>query len=470
MGAVLKAAHRAPGAGHRIEGILVQGGTVWTPSGARRANIRVRGEAIVEIGALAPGPHEQVIDAAGLHVLPGMIDVHVHVDDTVGQREVADTFPTASELAVRTGVTTVAGFVTQRPGETLTDAVERCRARAHERSHCDVAFHLTPTVWPWDWAEVEGLVSAGFTTFKLYTTYRESGLFTSYDRFGVVMERLASLGARLLVHCEDDGALATMDASGLDFSDPRTYAALRPELAEVVAVERTLELAARTGCGVHIVHVSTADALARIAAARGRIAVTCETAPHYLRFSDAVLAEGHGHRYLCTPPLRGETTRVRLEADASAGSFDLFATDHCAFTRADKDARRDDIRAVPKGLAGIGALVPVLFELLVKRHHRPLGELALRLAANPAKLLGVYPKKGAIAVGSDADLVLLDPNGLPHPVVSTLAAAYETYPGRTTTLNVCRVLLRGRVVVEDGALAGARCPRGLSPCVGVATR
>jgi len=440
--------------------ILIRGGTVWTPEGARRVDVRVRGESIADVGDLTPAPRETVIDATGLHVLPGMIDVHVHVDDTIGGRDLADTFATASELAVRTGITTVGGFVTQRRGETLTEAVARCRARVLGRSHCDVAFHLTPTVWPWDWDEVGGLVSGGFTTFKVYTTYREAGLYADYRRLGDVMRRLASLGARLLVHCEDDGLLAAVDSSVLDLSDPRTHAALRPERAEVVAVERLLELAARTGCGVHVVHVSAADSLARIAAARAGASVTCETAPHYLRLSETALAGGHGHRYLCTPPLRPEATRVRLEADAAAGSFDLFATDHCAFTRADKDARLDDIRAVPSGLAGIGALVAVLFELLVKRHRRPLGELALRLAANPARLLGAYPRKGAIAVGSDADLAVVDPNGPPQAVTSTLADAYETYPGRTTTLNVRRVLVRGRVVVEDGSLADARRPAG----------
>ena len=457
----MKTGRRAPGAGHRTEqAILVQGGTVWTPDGPRRADVRVVGETIAEIGALTPGRRERVIDAAGLHALPGMIDVHVHVDDTIGRFELADTFATASELAVRTGVTTLAGFVTQRPGETLTEAVERCRARARGRSHCDVAFHLTPTAWPWDWVEVGELVSAGFTTFKLYTTYREAGLFTPYERLGVVMGRLASLGARLLVHCEDDETLTGVDPSRLDFSDPRAHAALRPERAEIVAVERVLELAARTGCRVHIVHVSTADALSRIAAARGHAAVSCETAPHYLRLTDAALAGGHGHRYLCTPPLRAEATRARLEADAASGEFDLFATDHCAFARSDKDLSRGDIRGVPSGLAGIGALVPVLFELLVKRHRRPLGELALRLAANPAKLLGAYPKKGTIAAGSDADLVVLDPNGPPRPVASTLAEAWETYPGRTTTLAVRRVLVRGRLVVEDGALVDSQRPAG----------
>jgi len=453
VGEVLKTGVRGPGSGDREQpDVLVRGGTVWTPEGARAADVRISGGTIAEIGDLAPLPGERVIDATGLHVLPGMIDMHVHIDDTIGPYELADTFPTASRLAVATGVTTLAGFVTQRPGEMLTAAVERCRARARGRSRCDVRFHLTPTAWPWPWDEVEHLVAAGCTTFKLYTTYREAGLFTSYDRLAAVMERLAPLGARLLVHCEDDEVLRAVDASALDPGDAHEHGRLRPEAAEVAAVERVLDLAARTGCPVHIVHVSTADAVARIAAARSRAAVTCETAPHYLLLTDAALSGRNGHRFLCTPPLRAAATRARLEADAAAGAFDLFATDHCAFTKADKDAGRDDIRAVPSGVAGVGALVPMLFELLVVRHHLGLGELATRLAANPAKLLGIYPRKGAIAAGSDADLVVVDPSGPRRPVVSTLADAYETYPGRTTTWNVRHVLLRGEAVVADGAL------------------
>ncbi len=456
MGKILKTGVRGPGSGVRKRPeTLILGGTVWTPEGGRRADVRIEGERIAEIGSLAPGRGEDVIDATGLHVLPGMIDVHVHVDEVIAERELADTWPTASELAVRNGVTTLAGFATQRAGETLTGAVARCRARAEGRSRCDVAFHLTPTAWPWEWAEVERLVASGSTTFKLYTTYRDAGLYTDYERLGEVMVRLAALGARLLVHCEDDALLSATKTGGLDLADPRTHAALRPERAEVAAVERVIALAERAGCALHVVHVSTADALARIAAARSRSAVTCETAPHYLRLSEAALAGPHGHRWLCTPPLRPEATRARLEADAVSGSFDLFATDHCAFTRADKDAGRGDVRSAPSGVAGVGALVPAVFELLVKRNHRQLGELALRLAANPARLLGVYPRKGAIAVGSDADLVVADPGGPARAVTSTLADAYETYPGRTTTLAVRRVLVRGRLVVTDGELADA---------------
>jgi len=266
---------------------------------------------------------------------------------------------------------------------------------------------------------------------------------------------------RLLVHCEDDATLAAADASRIDPADARGHAVLRPERAEVVAIEKVLEVAGRTGCEVHVVHVSTVDGVTAIGEARRWCVVSCETAPHYLLLDDSALAGDGGHRFLCTPPLRTAATRAELEAAAATGAFDLFATDHCSFTREDKDRHRDDFREVPKGLAGLGALVPLMHEVLVKRQGLPLTELSTRLAANPAKVLGLYPRKGTIAVGSDADLVVLDPAGPERPVVSSLAQCHETYPGRTTTLDVRHVLLRGRPVVRDNGLMHDVGPGGV---------
>jgi dihydropyrimidinase len=440
--------------------VLIRGGTVWGEDGGRRADVRVVGERIAEVGALAAHAGEGVFDATGLHVLPGLIDAHVHVDDHIGACELADTFPTASEIAARNGITTLAGFVTQDDGETVRQAVERCVARAAGRSHCDFTFHITPTGWPWEWREIEGLIGRGFATFKLYTTYREAGLFTDYRRLREVMGRLARLGASLLVHCEDDAELAGVAGSAVDPADARGHAQLRPEHVEVTAVDKVLDLAAGTNCRTHVVHVSTAMGAAMIKAARARARVSCETAPHYLVLDDSLLVGPAGYRYLCTPPLRGAATRARMEAAAAEGIFDLLATDHCAFARDDKDRYREDFRNVPKGVAGIGALVPLTFELLVKQHGLALSELVRRLAANPARLLGAYPRKGTVAVGSDADLVILDPQGPERPLVSSLSDCYETYPGRTTTLDIRRVFVGGREVVRDNVVLTAGRPGG----------
>lgn len=429
------------------DSLLIAGGTVWSEKGGGRAEVRVERGRIAAVGALSPRRDEAVLDAAGLHVLPGLLDVHVHAGDRIGGHELADSWESAAAVALANGLTTLAGFVTQQPGETLTAAAERCRLRT-AGARCTIRFHLTPTAWPWDWDEVADLVGRGFTTFKLYTTYREAGLFSSYDRLAEIMPRLAGLGARLLVHCEDDGLIAQAAASPADPASAASHCRRRPETAEVEAVRRVIELARTTACPTHIVHVSTATAAELVAAARATVPVTCETAPHYLVLDDSVLAAPAGHRSLCTPPLRPETTRARLEAMAAAGVFDLFATDHCAFHRGDKDAWGGrDGRRVPSGLAGVGALVPLVFELLMRRHGRALSELVRVLAVNPARLLGVYPRKGALRPGSDADLLVLDPDGPPRPVVSTVADAFDPWAGWTTTLAVRQVVVRGLPVL-----------------------
>lgn len=441
--------------------MLVAGGTVWAPEGPRRADVLIEGGRVARVDDLAGWQGvADVVDATGLHVLPGMIDLHVHVADRIGRFELADDFASASEVALRNGITTFCTFATQRPGESLADAVARYRSRAEGRCHCHVGLHLTPTVRPWDWDGLERLVAAGCRTVKLYTTYRDAGLYTDWQEIEDVMWVLAGLGGRMLLHCEDDDVLATVDASAHDLRRPATHALLRPEVAEIEAVRCAVELSERTGCPLHVVHVSTAEAADVVAGARSRAIVTCETGPQYLLLGEERLRGRDGHRWLCTPPLRCEATRDRLEKLVVAGAVDLLATDHCAFRRADKDDWRGDFRAVPNGLPGLGALVPLAFELLVGRHGLAIGALAERLAANPARVLGLYPRKGALAVGSDADLVVLDPNAPAHPVVSTLADAYDPWGERRTTLRARHVLLGGRRVVRNGMLLHPNQPAG----------
>lgn len=423
---------------------------MWTEGGPRVADVLVEDGRIAAIGDLGSGVAAgERIDARGMRVLPGFVDVHIHVDDEIGRFALADDFASGSRAAITTGITTLAAFATQRRGETLTECVERYLAKAAGRSLCDYTFHITPTQWPWPWHELEALVERGFRTFKLYTTYRPAGLYTSWEQLAEVMPGLAQLGAQLLIHCEDDEVLAAVDPASVDLTRPESHGALRPERAEVEAVRRVLALSEQTECPVHVVHVSTADAAELIEGARRFVPVTYETGPHYLLLDEQALAGRHGHRLLCTPPLRAEQTRARLEELAGHGGIDLFATDHCAFRTADKDSwDGTDLRQVPCGIAGIGALVPLCYELLCTRYDRPLGELANRLAAKPARLLGARNRKGALRVGADADIVVVDPAGTRRPIRSTLADAPDPWGERNTTWDVSAVLLRGELVAD----------------------
>ncbi len=433
-----------------MSGLVIRGGTVWSERDRCRADVLIEGDRVAAVGEIEPDGRATV-DATGLAVLPGLIDVHVHADDTINGCDLADSFASAGAVALANGVTTIGSFATQRPGETLTEAAERMAGRArHSRGR--VALHLTPTGWPWDWDEIADLVDRGFVTFKLYTTYRDAGLYTPYDRLEEAMQGLAALGATLLVHCEDDEAVRLATEADDEPAAATGHPERRPAAAEDAAVAAVVTLAADTGCATHVVHVSTPEGAELVAVARRRARVTCETAPHYLLLDRRRLAADDGHRFLCTPPLRDPESRSHLEGLAAAGAFDLLATDHCAFTRADKDRHRDDARLVPQGLAGLGALVPLAYEVLVRRHGCSLAELVRVLSANPARLLGAYPERGVIAAGGLADLVLLDEHGPDRPVVSSFADCHEAYAGCTTPLLVRRAFVGGREVVRDGEL------------------
>lgn len=442
---------------------LIRDGTVYLEQGPSRCDLLIERGKISTIGKIdATQSFTREIDATGLHVLPGLIDFHVHLDDSVGPFEIADNWQTGSAAAVCSGVTTLVSFATQRSGETLKQSLQRGLVKAASHSHCDYSFHLTPTSFTAsDWTDIEALIDQGFSTFKFYTTYKDAGLYTDYDHLEEIMNRLAKLGCTILIHCEDEEVIEKAAQSPGDLHHPAFHGILRPEEAEITAIARVLEIAERNDAQVHIVHVSTSAGAALIEKARSKVRVFCETAPHYLWLDDGMLSGDSGHRYLCTPPLRAAKVRSELEELAASGNFDIFATDHCPFTRSDKDLHRE-ITRVPNGLAGVGALVPLMHGLMVKKHGRGMPDLVHRLATMPAWLAGLYPRKGTIAVGSDADLVVLDPEGPERPVVSSISDCYETYPDRTTNLDFKYVFVRGEPIVSDNELIDPEKPRGNS--------
>jgi len=437
--------------------LLIANGRVVTETGAFEGDILVRDGRIAAVGGdlASRAGRAPVLDAAGLSVLPGFVDLHVHADDEIGRWTLADDFGSASAAALLGGVTTIVAFATQRPGEQLQACVGRYLAKVAGRSRCDVAFHLTPTGERWDWAALARLAGRGFGTVKLYTTYRQAGLYSSWERLAELMPRLAELGLRLLLHCEDDDTLARVDASRLDLCDPFSHTRLRPPGAETEAIERALELARQAGCPLHVVHVSTARGAGLVAAARPLQRVSAETCPQYLFLDEEALRGPDGHRLLCSPPLRDESTRRQLVELVLAGALDVLATDHCPFFRRDKDAVDGDLRAVPCGLPGVGALVPLAFELLAGRGEAGLRVLVTMVSAKPARLAGLHPRKGTLDVGADADLVVLDLEGEQRAVRSTLADAHDPWAGYTTRLAFRHVLVRGVEVVRDGRLVDA---------------
>lgn len=429
---------------------LLRNGRLVIGDRVLRGGVLVEGERILAAGPAVDEGADRVFDLDGRYLLPGLIDLHVHLADRIGRFELADGYRSGSEVAIRSGITTLCCFITQGPTESLGDAVATALAKARGETYCDLHWHLTPTRFEHaDLAQQEDLLERGWRTWKLYTTYREAGIFADYARIKEVFQRLGPRGAHFLVHCEDDSTLQQAFLPEAERARAIAHARMRPPKAEAAAVQRLLALAAELDVNLHVVHVSTAEAAEAIALARPRGKVTCETCPQYLWLDEGWLEREQGHRWICSPPLRKR--REDFRALARDGAFDVFATDHCPFCRRDKDDwDGNDVRSVANGLPGLGGLVPLVWRLFEDDPDRAALELAHRVSEHPARVAGLWPRKGLIRAGSDADLVVLDPAGPEHPIRSSLADVHEPYAGFRTRLSAPLVMRRGQVVVEEG--------------------
>ena len=443
--------------------ILIRNGKVCFEKTVERADVLVENGRIADVGVLPDHiDGARVIDATRLFVLPGFIDIHTHLDDQIGRFYLADTYESGTRVAVQNGITTLFTFITQTPRDrSLSTAIRSAMGKAMGHCYCDYRWHITPTTFDeTNHGCIEAALETGLHSIKLYTTYKEAGIFSDYQQVEAIVRRYAPRGAQFLVHCEDEDVLNRAKVGPLDLSQPFTHTLMRPKVAEIAAIAAVLKIAAKYEARVHIVHVSTPEGVELVERARRDAPVTCETAPQYLWLNDSWLQRPDGHRWLCTPPLRSAADQLRLRALAARGAIDLFATDHCAFRKAHKDDWNLDLRNVPNGIAGIGALPHLAYALLQPLGDDALVQLAQRLATVPAKAFRLYLRKGAIKVGSDADLSIVNIHGKPRAIQSSLADAYETYPGRTTTLDFKYVLVRGEVVVSNNQLIDGCLPRG----------
>jgi len=438
---------------------LVRNGRAVLDGRIEPVDILVEDGRIAAVGALADATADRTLDAAGCYVLPGFMDFHTHVDDQIGRFYLADSYESGTRVALLNGITTLCTFVTQGPEGTLLEAMARARTKAEGTSHCDVLWHLTPTSFgPADLRALETLLAAGYKTFKLYTTYKGAGIYSSYDQIGGLFQRLGPQGAQFMIHCEDDGLIEAVDPASLDLGRAATHTRLRPEAAEVLAIRKVIALALAHRTSMHVVHVSTLEGAELLVRNRAHGDISFETCPQYLVLDESWLERQDGHRWLCSPPLRAE--RAAFRALARQGGADIIATDHCAFRPEDKDDwDRRDLRTCANGLPGLGALPHVTWKIWEDDPDRAAIGLATHLALNPARRAGLEARKGALKPGLDADLVVLDPGGPERPLGSTLVPAHEPYPGFTSKLRFRHVLLRGEPRVEDGQLLD-RQPHG----------
>ncbi len=441
---------------------LIRGGTVATAAGIFPADVLIEGETIARVGAGLGAEAQRVFDARGKYVLPGGIDVHTHLDMPLGEIVTADDFESGTVAAAHGGTTTVVDFAVQTPGQPLREAWETWMRKAEGKAAVDYGFHLIVTdLPPARLVEMDVLVAEGVTTFKLFMAY-PGRLMVDDATIYRALRRAAGNGGLVLMHAENGGVIEELVRRALaeGKTAPRWHAATRPAAAEAEAVHRSIALAELAGAPVYIVHVSCAEAVEEIAAARGRGArVLGETCPQYLFLSEERYdAPGfEGAKYVMSPPLRPRPGQERLWRALAAGELQVVATDHCPFRMRDqKSLGRGDFSRIPGGAPGIETRMSLLLDGGVRAGRISLERFVEVTATAPARIFGLHPRKGVIAPGSDADLVVwdLDREHTWSAATHHMRVDYNPYEGMVVRGVPELVLSRGSPVVEGGRFVG----------------
>ena len=438
--------------------ILLKGGCVVNGGGWQEADILMEGEKISQVGKDLPESGAQVVDVRGKWIFPGFIDAHTHFDLEVAGTVTADGFDTGTKAALGGGTTMVIDFATQYKGESLHEALENWHRKADKVSSCDYGFHLAISDWNQDISrELESVIEEGVSSFKLYMTYDD--MILEDKAIYQVLKRLKELGGIAGVHCENSGIIKALveEEKARGNLSPSAHSKTRPAAVEAEAVSRLLKIGALAKAPVIVVHLSSGIGYQEVKYARERgQEVYVETCPQYLLLDESLydLPGFEGGRYVIAPPLRGEKDRTRLWNALRKGQIQTVSTDHCSFTLAQKDMGREDFTKIPGGMAGVETRPVLLYTYGVEKGLLTVEQMCRVLSENPAKLYGVYPEKGCIKAGSDADLVVWDPEiswvlTRENQMANVDYQAYEGFPvkGRAE-----KVYLRGRLAAANGRI------------------
>ena len=451
---------------------LFQGGRVVSGSGVAALDVLVNGETVEAVGPHLSCPEAEMIDVTGKLLFPGFIDAHTHFDLDVANTTTADDFATGTRSALRGGTTTIVDFACPNKGESLQYGLDLWHKKADGKSSCDYGFHMTID----DWndgirREIPQMLEAGIPTFKMYMTY-PAMMIGDRDLF-LALEELQKHGAFAGVHCENAGVIDALIAQKKAAGEvsPASHPATRPNALEAEAVGSLLRMAQVAGAPVMIVHLSTKEALEEVRAARARgQTVYVETCPQYLLLDRSYYENpnySQAARYVCAPPLREKADQEALWAALADGTIQTISTDHCSFTLAQKDAGQGDFTQIPGGLPGVESRGILLWSEGVARGRIDAARMCALLSETPAKLYGAYPRKGVIAPGSDADIVVLDPEarGLLTAADQAANVDYCPYEGWVTQGVIDQVYLRGQLAVDHGQIltgpVGRYIPRKL---------
>ena len=449
-----------------LHDLIIQGATILTASDSFVADIAVADGRIAALGEDL-GSAKESVDARGLVAAPGGVDTHTHLDMPYPGGTTLDDFSTGTAAALFGGTTTIIDFATQERGGSLLNALKEWHAKADGKSFADYAFHMAVTdMSERAWREMKSLVDEGVTSFKLYMAY--AALASDDAAILRALQRSNEIGALVGLHCENGQAIDQLvkEALAAGHVEPKFHAATRPPQAEAEAVSRAAALAETAQAPVYIVHLSAADSLEEVRRARRRgVTVLAETCPQYLYLSSHEYEKPfcEAAKFIISPPLRPKEHSQALWQALSWGEFQAVATDHCSFAahskpgKPGKDLGRKDFSKIPGGTPGLETRVPLMWEAVQKGRISPSRFVELT-STGPAKVFGLYPRKGHLNPGADADIILIDPKHRTTIAAAALhhAVDYTPYEGIAVHGAIRAVFLRGRCVISQGRLLAKR--------------
>jgi dihydropyrimidinase len=442
--------------------LLIRNGTIVTATDRYTGDIFVDKEIITAIGTSLPMTADRVIDATGKYVFPGGIDVHTHLDMPFGGTTSADDFESGTIAAAHGGTTTIVDFAIQYKGQTLHHAWETWMKKAEGKAAIDYGFHMIITeLTDQVEQEMDALVGQGVTSFKLFMAYPGVFMLDDASIFKALL-RTGQNGGTICMHAENGGVIDVLVKKALaeGKTAPKFHALTRPARAEAEATHRAIALAEMADVPIYIVHLSAAEALEMVTEARDRgLPAYAETCPQYLFLSyDNYEEPGFdGAKYVMSPPLRAKETQSRLWRGLAVDDLQVISTDHCPFCmKEQKTLGRDDFSKIPNGAPGIETRMSLVYDGGVRTGRISLNRFVELTSTSPARIFGLFPRKGTIAPGSDADLVVFDPQRTERLSVSTLhmKVDYSPYEGREITGVTETVVSRGRVIVDRGRFTG----------------
>ncbi len=450
---------------------LIKGGTVVTAIDQMEADVLVDdGKVVALLGREHTVDADETVDASGKLVLPGGIDVHTHMEMPFGGTFSADTFETGTRAAAWGGTTTIVDFAIQTVGESAMEGWEKWMEKARDNCAIDYGFHMiTGDINDQTIKEMELLVREGVTSFKMFMAY--PGVFYSDDgQILRAMQKAAEDGATIAMHAENGIAIDVLVEQALERgdTDPIHHGMVRRSVLEGEATHRAIKLAQVAGAQLYIVHLSAQEALDEVIRARDEgLNVWAETCPQYLFLSLENLGNGFdGAKYVCSPPLRDRHAghQERLWQGLRTNDLQVVSTDHCPFCMGDhhtfgtqKQLGQGDFSKIPNGMPGVEPRMNLMYYGGVAEKRISLNRFVEITATTPAKMFGMYPKKGTIAVGSDADIVVFDPNASHTISADThhMDVDYSAYEGWEVKGKVDKVMSKGKVIIADDAYHGA---------------